>query len=51
MSSNCAKAAEAVKNTVSRFAPPGPLRHKSVDRVGEENVGAEYDQGDIRGVK
>jgi len=28
-----------------------PLRPKSVDRVGDENANAEYDQADNRGVK
>jgi hypothetical protein len=31
--------------------PAGSLRPKSVDRVGNENANAEYDQADNRGVK
>jgi hypothetical protein len=31
--------------------PAGSLRPKSVDRVGDENANAEYDQADNRGVK
>jgi hypothetical protein len=34
--SNCARAAEAVKNKDVPFAPAGLLRPKSVDRVGDE---------------
>jgi hypothetical protein len=40
-----------VNNKACRFAPAGSLRPKSVDRVGDENGNAEYDQADNRGVK
>jgi hypothetical protein len=47
LSSNCARAAEQGVP----FARAGLLRPKSVDRVGDENANAEYDQADNRGVK
>lgn len=34
----------APMNTCRRFTPAGSLRPESVDRVGDKNANAEYDQ-------